>query len=704
MARARDRLRRPSAAGARGLSFRIGVDVGGTFTDLALLDPDGRVHAVKVPSAPDDPASAVLRALERAAADLGLSAAELLGRADPFVHGTTIGTNALLTRRGPTVGLLTTAGFRDTLAMRRGHREDVWAFRTPDPPPLVPRELRRPVRERVGPDGSALQGLDEADVRAAAERFRLAGVGAVAIGFLFGYLNPSHERRAGEIVRELLPDAFVTCSHEVAPAIGEYERIATTVVNAYLGPPVAAYLDDLAERLAATGLRGPLLISRSNGGLADVAICRRRPAGLALSGPAAGMAAARAFADWLGEPNLISADMGGTSFDVGVVVAGQVQTRDGTELAGQYLALPHVDVHTIGTGGGSLARVDAGGLLRVGPEGAGARPGPAAYGLGGQLATVTDANIVLGRLDPGSELPGGLRLDGELAADALERHVGSPLGVGRLEAARGVVSVATAQMADAIRVMTVERGLDPRRFLLLAAGGAAPQHASEIARSLGIARAYVPRAASVFCALGMLAAEPSLDAVDPLAGTLEPLDAEALNRTLEELAARGRAHFLGLGYPSQDLAIEAALAARYAGRHRELALPLPGGRIGHGDGPRLRAEFDRLAAERFGHADRSAPVEFLAVSVRVRARQPRLEPSVDPAAAQPTGAAVPGRHRPVVFGGGAVPTPVYAGEGLANGATIEGPAVVEDAHTTTLLWPGDRLSVDRMGGYVLELG
>ena len=656
-----------------------------------------------MPSERGDPAAAVLRAVERAASELGLTAAALLAQASTFVHGTTIGTNALLTRRGPLVGLLATDGFRDTLAMRRGHRDDVWAFRTPDPPPLVERALRRPVRERVRSDGAVEGRLEEDDVRTAAALFRAEGVGAVAIGFLFGYLNPVHERRAAEIVRELLPNAFVTTSHEVAPSIGEYERIATTVVNAYLGPPVASYLDDLAGRLSAAGLAGPLLISRSNGGLADVPTCRRLPASLALSGPAAGMAAARAVADWLAEPNLISVDMGGTSFDVGVVVDGRVQTRPEAELAGQHIALPHVDVHTIGTGGGSLASVDAGGLLRVGPEGAGARPGPAGYGFGGDQPTVTDANLALGRLADGAELPGGLRLSADLARAALERHVAARLGIGLIEAARGVVAVATAQMADAIRVMTVERGLDPRRFLLLAAGGAAPQHAAEIARGLGLRRVYVPQTASVFCALGMLAAEPSLDALAPVAGTLEELDADGLNRAVDDLAAGGRAHLARLGHRPDCLLVEVALAARYAGRHRELALPLPARRLTRRDGAALRQQFDRLASERFGHADAAAAVEYLAVSVRLRAPQPRLEPG--------TGAGAVGRdhkrpsptgRRPVVFEG-PIETPVYRGTALSPGGVVTGPAVVEDAHTTTLLWPGDQLSVDRFGGYLVEL-
>jgi N-methylhydantoinase A len=316
----------------------------------------------------------VLDAVAAVAQQLNLTTAQLLANTVAFIHGTTIGTNALLTRRGPRVGMLCTEGFRDTLAQRRGHREDVWAFRTPDPEPLVPRALRLPIRERIGPDGRVLLPLAEDDVRAAAERLRAAEVGAVAVGFLFGYLEPSHERRAAELLRQLLPGAFVTASHEVAPTIGEYERVATTVVNAYLGPPVARYLDDLAARLRSAGLRAPLMIARSNGGVADVETCRRLPAALALSGPAAGIVAARAFAGWLDAPNLASVDMGGTSFDVGVVVDGSVAVRHETSIGGQHLALPTVDVHTIGTGGGSLARVDAGGVLRVGPEGAGCAP------------------------------------------------------------------------------------------------------------------------------------------------------------------------------------------------------------------------------------------------------------------------------------------------------------------------------------------
>ena len=667
------------------------MDVGGTFTDLALLDGDGQLVQLKVPSTPDDPARAVLDAVEAAAEVFGVPPGELLGRADLFAHGTTVGTNALLTRSGPSVGMLCTEGFRDTLAQRRGHRDDVWAFRTADPPPLVPRRLRLPVRERVGPDGAVSRPLNEEDVRAACERFAAAGVGAVVVGFLFGYLNSAHERRAAEIVRELMPDAFVTASHEVSPSIGEYERIATTVVNAYLGPPVARYLGDLATGLRGRGLMGSPLIARSNGGLADVATCQMLPASLALSGPAAGLTAARAFAGWLAEPNLISADMGGTSFDVGVVAAGEVASRAETTLAGQHLALPHVDVHSIGTGGGSIARVDAGGLLRVGPQGAGARPGPACYGHGGAHATVTDANVVLGRIDPAAVLPGGLGLDAGLAAAAIERDVAIPLGLDVLAAARGVCAVATAQMADAIRVMTIERGLDPRAFMLLAAGGAAAQHSSEIARALGIRRVYVPHAASVFCALGLLAAEPTTDLVAPLTGQLDALDAPSLTTTVDRL----------LGQAAVDDAplVEAWLDARYAGRHREFKLPLPLPVPTYG--ATLRADFDRLHRERFGHADRTAPVEYVAVRVRIRTVGDPL--TLPLARSGNPGALEPKRTRPVAFAAQPEPTPIYEGDHLAPGATIEGPAVVEDRHTTTLLWPGDRLTVDELGGYRVDL-
>jgi N-methylhydantoinase A len=701
VARARHGLRRPSSAGASrltGPTLRIGVDVGGTFTDLALLDGEGRLQQLKVPSTPDDPGLAVLDAVEAAAKALGVTLGDLLERTRLFAHGTTVGTNALLTRAGPVVGMLCTEGFRDTLAQRRGHRDDVWAFRTADPPPLVPRRLRWPVRERVGPDGAVLTPLAEADVRAACARFRDEGVEAVAIGFLFGYVEPAHERRAAEIVAAEMPGAFVTSSHEVAPSIGEYERVATTAVNAYLGPAVARYLGELSRRMLAGGLARPPLIARSNGGLADLAACQQLPASLALSGPAAGMAAARAFSEWLGEPNLISADMGGTSFDVGVIAGGVLGLRVDTTLAGQHIALPQADVHSIGTGGGSIARVDAGGLLRVGPDGAGARPGPACYGHGGERATVTDANVVLGRVSPSATLPGGLRLDAALAESAIEREVAAPLGLDVPTAARGICAVATAQMADAIRVMTVERGLDPRGFVLLAAGGAAAQHASEIARALGIGRFYVPRSASVFCALGLLAAEPTADLVAPAPGMLEPLDAAALAAVVERLAEQARAEVDRHG-EGRRVVVVASLDARYAGRHREFPLPLP--LPVPADGAALRAEFDRLHRERFGHADPAATVEYLAVRVRARSVGEPLRLSPEP---RPAGAPIaPGRSRPVAFAGAAEPTPIFDGDALAPGVSIEGPAVVEDRHTTTLLWPGDRLVVDHLRGYRVEL-
>jgi N-methylhydantoinase A len=706
---------------------RIGVDVGGTFTDLALIAA-GRLLQVKVPTVPDDPASGVLAAVEAAASELGVSMADLLGSCGAFVHGTTIGTNALLMRRGPTVGLLATEGFRDTLAMRRGHRDDVWAFRTADPPPLVQRALRLGVRERIGPSGQVLTPLEPASVRAAAAAFRASGVQAVAIGFLFGYLNPEHERAAAAIVADELPGVFVTCSHQVSPAIGEYERIATTVVNAFLGPTVARYLADLSDRLAASGLRAPLLIAQSSGGVADVARSRRLPAGLALSGPGAGIAAARAFAGWLAAPNLVSVDMGGTSFDVGVVAEGAVGVRQGTEIGGQHVALPTVDVHTIGTGGGSLARVDSGGVLRVGPEGAGARPGPACYGRGGDRPTVTDANLVLGRLDPEAFLGGRMRLDLAAARRVVERDVAAPLGLSLEAAARGIVSVATAQMADAIRVMTVERGLDPRDFTLLAAGGATALHVGEIARALGIRRAIVPRAASVYCALGMLVAELSEDRGAPFYGALDALELADLQAVVDRLSTEGASALAGLGFAPEQIVHRASVDARYAGRHREHALALPGHRLTEVGRQALRSAFDELSARRYGHADRAASVEIAQVRVTSAAPAPEVSLPIAPAAAHlatgvPSASPLPlgegqgegvpgagrnavplGKRRAVLGGAAREELPVYDGARLGRGDVIEGPAIVEDAATTTLLWPGDRLEVDHLGGYLIAIG
>ncbi len=683
---------------------RIGVDVGGTFTDLAFLGDDGQCLRIKVPTVPDDPASGVLAAVERAASELGTGVHGLLSQCRGFVHGTTIGTNALLTGKGPVVGLLATAGFRDTLAQRRGHRDDVWAFRTADPPVLVRRSRRIGIRERVGADGSIVEPINTDDVRVAVRLFREQGVQAVAIGFLFGYLNPTHEKIAAAIIRSDMPDIFVTASHDVSPIIGEYERIATTAVNAFLGPLVARYLDDLGGRLTMAGLTCAPLVAQSNGGVADLLSARRRPAMLALSGPAAGMAAGRAIARWLNSPNLISIDMGGTSFDVGVIVGGEVTSRTDLTIGGQQIALPSVDVHTVGTGGGSIARVDGGGVLRVGPEGAGARPGPAAYGFGGVCATVTDANLVLGRLDPSAYFGGRMRLDPQLARDAIDRDVALPLGISIEAAARGIVAVATAQMADAIRLMTVERGLDPRRFTLLAAGGAAPMHASEIATALRMKHILIPRSASIYCALGMLTADLTLDGAEPHAGNLNVFDATGIQQVIDRMVEPRLKHLLGLGFDESAITYRASLDARYVGRHREIHLPIGSARLTELDGPRLRAVFDELVGQRFGHADSAASVEFVTVRVAVTAETP---PVVMPRLPRPNGDSIPhptGIRTTLLATDHPLDLPVFQGNGLGPGQIIQGPAIVEDAGMTSLLWPTNQLTVDEFGNYLVLVG
>ncbi|TAK23409.1 MAG: hydantoinase/oxoprolinase family protein [Chloroflexota bacterium] len=703
VARDRGRLRREATARPRGVTHRyIGVDVGGTFTDIAYLDGSGRLWQAKSPSRPDDPVQGVLDAVDALAAAIGTLARSLLESCDRFAHGSTIGTNALLTRRGPGVAFLTTAGFRDTLAMRRGHRDNVWAFREPDPAPLVPRHRRIGIRERIDAKGGVIEQLREDDVEHACAEAAADGVTSFAIGFLFGYLNPVHEERAAEIVRARVPGAFVTISSGVVAAIGEYDRFSTTVVNAFVGPTVGTYLRDLETALSAGGLRGPIVIAQSSGGLADLATGRALPASLALSGPAAGVAAARWQANALATENVISVDMGGTSFDVAVVANGRIATRHDAQVGGHHIALPMVDVHTIGTGGGSLARVDRGGFLRVGPEGAGSVPGPAGYGRGGRRPTVTDANLVVGRLRDGMRLPGGVVLRRDLALAAIGQHVAQPLVRSIEDAAIGILAVATAQMADAMRIMTVERGLDPRNFTLLAVGGAAPQHVSDLARALGATRAYVPSTASVFCAQGMLSADIEWSAVHPVEGSLDQFEENALNRAIATLVGRGREALAAWLVGADGGRITATLDARYAGRHREFSLDLPNRPLAAEDATTLRQAFNQMSLDRFGHADPDATVEHTAVRVTLAIPSPRL--TVAAAASGDRSAGAESRRR-VVFAGGAIDeVRVVPGRRLADGDCLDGPAMVEDAFTTTVLLPGDRLRVDATGGYLVEIG
>ena len=657
-----------------GPRARLGVDVGGTFTDLVVL-VDGELVTAKVPSTPKDQARGVVHAIE---------VAELApGTAAGFTHGSTVATNALLERRGARTALVTTEGFRDVLEIGRQNRPALYDLTRDRPPPLVPRELRFTVRERMGPDG-VLVPLDRDSLRAAVDACRDAGVAAVAVCLLFGFLHPEHERQVGAALREALPDVHVSLSCEVLPELREYERCSTTVCDGYLTPRLAAYLQTLAGEVEARGLPAPLVM-QSSGGAVEIEVAAANAAGCILSGPAGGVVGAAWVAGLSGFHDLLTFDMGGTSTDVAPVLGGVVQTTTESVVAGVPVKLPMVDVHTVSAGGGSIAWVDAGGALRVGPHSTGADPGPAAYGRGGEQPTVTDANLFLGYLPDGAELGGEVRLDRGLAERAL-RRVGERAGLDAQRTALGIVRVADAEMTRALRVISIERGLDPRELTLVAFGGAGGLHACALAEELRIGRVLVPRAAGVLSALGLAISDVRRDHVHPFLAALDaadPAEVEAAFAALERRAGEQLA-----GDPRRTVTRSAD--TRYQGQSFELT-------VGAEDLPGLAGRFHAEHERRYGYRMDDEPVEL--VNLRLVATVPGDKPQLREA---PPRREVPCGRRRASFDGDWGEVDVVHRADLGAGSAVHGPAVVEFAESTLLVRPGWRGTVDQAGALVLE--
>jgi N-methylhydantoinase A len=643
--------------------IRVGVDVGGTFTDLVALE-GGRAVTAKVPSTPRDQSEGVMHALEAVEA----------GAVTAFAHGMTVATNALLERRGARTALVTTEGFRDLIELARQDRPALYDLAERRPEPLVPRELRFTVRERMGPEGE-IAPLDEDSVREAVERLREAEVDAVAVCLLFAFLHPDHERRVGEAVREALGDVHVSLSSEVLPEFREYERFSTTVADAYLAPKLAAYLERLAGSADEAGVPAPLVM-QSSGGVLDVGAAAEQAAGCVLSGPAGGVVGAAHVARASGREDVLTFDMGGTSTDVAPVVGGEASTTTESVVAGVPIKLPMVDVHTVSAGGGSIAWADPGGALRVGPRSAGADPGPAAYGKGGEEPTVTDANVLLGYLGDGTELGGELRIDRGRAERALA-GLGDALGLDPLDTALGVVRVANAEMGRALRVISVERGLDPREFALVAFGGAGGLHACALAEELGIPALLVPRAGGVLSALGLAMSDVRRDYVRPLLGGA---DAEAVFQALEEQARSDM--------DEPELRRRADL--RYRGQSFELTVDAD-------DPDAVEDRFGEAHERRYGYRMDGEEVEL--VNARLVATQPVERPELsepDPDGDERAGT------REANFDGDWAEVPVFRRAGMGEGTRVEGPAIVEFPEATCVVRPGWAGAVDAAGTLVLE--
>ncbi len=671
--------------------YRIGVDVGGTFTDLVAVDDSGGTVLEKVPSTPDDPAVGVLDGIARLAQTLGLDPAALLAETERIVHGTTVATNALLERKGARVGLLTTEGHRDVIEMREGLKDDRYNLRMPPPEQLAPRRLRLGVRERMRADGRVETPLDRASLDAAIATLKRERVEAVAVCYLHAWRDPSHEQATRAAVERELPEVFVSSSAEVLAQIKEFERVSTTLVNAYVGPVLSRYLARLSQRLAEAGYRGPTLIMQSHGGVSPIGEAGRLAAGAVLSGPAGGVAGSTHAARLVEAGNLIPFDMGGTSTDISLVVAGRPSLASNRRVAGHTIALNSLDIASIGAGGGSIARVDAGGILHVGPQSAGATPGPACYGGGGLEATVTDANLVLGYLDPASFLGGRRRLDRAAAEMAVDR-IAAALGAGRLAAAQGIHRVVNTTMAEGVRLVSVRRGVDPRRFALLAFGGAAGLHATDIARQLDLTRVIVPRVAAVLSAWGMLATDLRFEISRTHIGDTRSLDGAAVRRLFDAMEAEGLARLRG----SFDGPARASRSVdmRYGEQVFEITVALDAVDWSAGDPlPQIIERFHRRHEELYTYSMRDQETVLVNARVAVSGILSALPQEPDLPASRP---AAPRGERKIWLDEW-VAAPVWDFDALAPEQTVAGPAIIESAMTTVLLHPGDRCVVTRSG-------
>ena len=672
----------------------VGVDIGGTFTDFMLYDTATEiVHVHKVRSTPDDPGRALISGLGELCGNAGIAPADL----DAVFHGTTVATNAVLEHRGAEAGMVTTKGFRDIVHIGRHQRPQHYSIMQDIPwqaKPFVKRRHRHVVSERIAPPtGEVVEPLDEDEVRAAARALKDAGVESVAICFLFSYLNPEHERRAAEIVAEEMPGAFVTSSADIFPQFREFERFTTACMNAFVGPSTGRYLERLSGALAAEGVPGKLHVMMSNGGVASVETAAQKPVTLLLSGPAAGVLGGLWAGETTGRRRLITFDVGGTSADIGIVTdrgISEASARD-TWVAGYPLLVPMIDIHTIGAGGGSIAYVDEGGAFRVGPRSAGASPGPAAYGQGGEEPTLTDANVVLGRIDPDRFLGGEMKLDRELAAAAVQR-LADRLGLGLLEAAEGIVTIANANMSGAIRSRTVQKGHDPREFALVAFGGGGPTQAAEVAESLGIPEVIVPPYPGITSAMGLLTSDLKYDQMRTVFMTEGAIDEARLDDELAAAAEELRTRLREDGVADAEIEVSAGLDCRYVGQGYELRIPLPDERFT----PAAFEEFHRLHEQEYGHAFRD-PIEIVNLRVTAHGKRPRLERLPAP----PTGDPLLGEGESV-FGGKAHPTRYYERWLLPAGEGFDGAAVIFQRDTTTVVPPGWTARADASGSLILS--
>lgn len=680
------------------MNARVAIDIGGTFTDLVGLDSSGKVIYTKSLTTYDNLANGVLDCLRKAS--IGVDEIEY------FIHGSTIAINTVIQKNGALTGLITSKGFRDVYEIGRSNRPDAYNLAYQRPVPLISREFRLEVTERLGSDGSVRQGLVEDEVRDAARALRRMGVQAVAVVFLHSYINPDHEVRAGEIIREEFPDAFVSLSHKILREFREYERTSTTVLNAYVAPVVSHYVGALEDALRREGFSGSFMIMQSNGGVMSAANAKELPVAMMESGPVAGVIGTGKLGAQIGIANLISFDMGGTTAKASLVIDGQSKVVTGYHIGGYEsgypMMLPVIDIVEVGTGGGSIAWLDAAGALKVGPLSAGSTPGPVCYNRGGDKPTVTDANLILGRLDEANFLGGEMRLDLEAAREAMRVRIADPLGMTIEQAALGIIRIADAKMSLAVREVSVAKGYDPRDFALTASGGAGPLHAVAVARELSIPKVIIPELPGTFSAYGMLYADVRHDYVRTNVQPQSAADPRSLTGLFLEMEREAGATLTeeGIG-PSNSTAVR-TIDLRYRGQEYTLNVAVPSTPLTDDALKALRSKFDELHYAQYQHSSSSQPVEI--VNLRVSAVGLLAGAMPKKASGKPVASDAPRQNRKVYFEGGAAECQVLWRDNLRIGETIMGPAVIEELVSTTVLHPGDRATLHESGAIIVEIG
>ena len=688
------------------MKYKIGIDVGGTFTDFLLTQEDGTSFIYKVLSTPDDPSVGLMNGLNEMAKDREISIQEFIKDVETIVHGTTVTTNAVLTYGGAKTGLLTTKGLRDALEMRRGIREEQYNNRFTNVEPLVPRYLRYPVEGRLDYKGEEITPLNEEDVRSGIEYFKKEGVQAIAISFMNSYANRAHEERAAELVRELFPEAYLTVSSTLLPSIRFYDRTSTTVLNSYVGPILKRYLTSLVKKLTDVGFKGILLIMQSNGGVVSPEIAQENASVTLLSGPAGGPVAGITYTSIQGYDDCITVDMGGTSFDAALIKNRTPLVTTEGEINRLRLALPMLNIVTIGAGGGSIGWIDEGGLLRMGPQSAGAKPGPACYDLGGELPTCTDADLILGYLDKDFFAGGKIKLNYDKAMKAVEEHVAKKLKMDVIEAAAGMYHVINVNMAAGVREVSVKRGHDPRDFPLVVAGGAGPNHACMIALELEIPIMIVPKESSIFCAAGMLMSDLKHDFVRTYTTLLDELDPEKFKDLVYEMEKEGRTLLDIEHIPEEKARYIYSLDMRYIKQYHEVNVVVTKEEIESGDIKAIESRFHPEHNRLYGYSleDVGTPVELINIRLTCigETDKPRFVEEQyageDPSQAYK-------RHRPVYLPNERrfADAPVFDGFKLKYGNKVEGPAIIEQVNTTTFVTPEYSMVVDKYGSFTLFL-